>query len=183
MLKNLLKNIVRFFNLIHIGFVVLAKLMIVAMVVIIAVNITLRFGFESGLMWSEEVALLLVVWFSFLAMAIGVKHGLHININLFNREKAPKWFNVALEKLGDIVVFLVALAMLYYGVILVKFTMTSVMPATNWPSGIMYAVVPAAAILMLWDTISALFGIETYDDAIDQYLAGEGSFEAAMGGK
>ena len=177
----MLRSFVRFFNLIHIGMVILAKVMIVAMVCIIFVNVVLRYAFSSGLMWSEEIALLLAIWFSFLAMAIGVKQGLHIHISLLPSDRLPKIVDAALTKLASIVVIIVAVLMLIYGWKLVGFTMKSIMPATKWPAGLQYAIVPPAAILMILDALATLVGIDTNDAAIDRYLSREGTLAEALG--
>lgn len=179
----MLKAIVRFFNLVHIASVYLAKAMIVIMVLIVFVNVTLRYGFDSGLIWSEEVALLLAVWFIFIAMGIGVKQKLHISISLFDAAKLPKWLDAALWKLRDIIVIIVGLAMLRYGTILVQFTMKSIMPATTWPAGLLYAILPVSAVVIIYEALTNLFGIDTNDDAVDAFLTGTGSFAEAMGSK
>lgn len=175
------KFLIMVFNVIHIAFVWLAKLLIVAMVLVIFANVILRYVFDSGLVWSEEVALLFSVWFSFLSMAIGVKQGLHIHISLFPEHRIHKNFNFVLNKLSDLVVIAVGVLMLKYGVILVQFTMKSVMPATNWPSGWMYGVVVPAAVMMIWDAFASLIGYDSNIQEVNRYLAGEASFKHAMG--
>lgn len=177
----MLRSVVRFFNLIHIGMVYLAKVMIIAMVLITFANVVLRYGFASGIMWSEEVALLLAVWFIFIAMALGVKQGLHIHISLFDAAKMPRWFDFTLNRLRDIIVLAVGIVMFRYGYELVTFTMTSIMPATKWPAGYLYAVLPVSAVVIMYEAITNLLGWDTEDEAVDAFLVGKGSFSAAMG--
>ena len=179
----MLKNIVRAFNLIHIGMVYLAKAMIVAMVLITFTNVVLRYGFNSGLIWSEEVSLLLAVWFIFIAMGLGVKQGLHINISLFDVAKMPAWLDSTLTRLRDLVVIAVGVIMLRYGWTLVGFTMKSIMPATNWPAGWLYAAIPFSAVIILYEALTQLFRIDTNDAAVDAFLSGKGPFSDVMGGK
>lgn len=178
----MIKSVVRLFNLIHIGMVYLAKAMIVAMVLITFTNVVLRYGFNSGIIWTEEIALLLSVWFIFIAMGLGVKQGLHINISLIASAKIPKWLDTALYRLRDAVVIIVAFVMLRYGWTLVGFTMKSIMPATNLPQGLLYAAIPFGAIVVLYEAITEMLGIDTNDAAVDAYLSGKGSFKDAMGG-
>jgi len=177
-----LKSVVRLFNLIHIGMVYLAKAMIIAMVLITFLNVVLRYGFSSGIIWSEEIALLLAVWFIFIAMGLGVKQGLHINISLFDAARIPVWFDRGLHRLRDLVVIVVGYVMLRYGWSLVLFTMKSIMPATKLPAGLLYAVLPVSAIVILYEGLTNFFDIETEDAAVDAFLSGKGSFEDAMGG-
>lgn len=175
------RKIVGFFNLVHIGLVYLAKLMMVAMVLITFTNVVLRYGFNSGLMWSEEVALLLSVWFIFIAMSLGVKQGLHINITLIPVAKLPLAVARALEILKSIVITGVAVVMLKDGWNLAGITMKSIMPATQWPAGLLYAALPVSAVIMIYESLADIFGIDTKDKAVDDFLAGRGSLRAVLG--
>lgn len=61
---------------------VLIILTTVGMVVIIAVQVFLRYALNSSLDWAEEVSRLLFVWSVFLAIPLGVKRGAHIGVEL-----------------------------------------------------------------------------------------------------
>jgi TRAP-type C4-dicarboxylate transport system permease small subunit len=65
---------------------VLAMVLLVAMVIIVFMNVVLRYGFNSGIRWSEEVSLVIVIWFTFIAMALGVKENLHISITVLPKK-------------------------------------------------------------------------------------------------
>ena len=178
-----MKNgIISFFNLVHIALVYVAKLMMVAMVLIIFVNVVLRYVFNSGLMWSEEVALLLAVWFIFIAMSLGVKQNLHINISLFPESRQPRWLRKALGVLKSAAVLAVAITMLVHGWKLVGFTMQSIMPATQWPAGLLYAILPVSAVIMIYESLMDILGVDTRDHAVDAFLAGKGSMKDVLGG-
>ncbi len=168
------RKIVTLFNLLHIALVFLAKIMMAAMVLIIFANVVLRYGFNSGLMWSEEVALLLAVWFIFIAMALGVKENLHINITLIPAARMPKQAARILDILKSLVILAVAAVMLLHGWKLVGFTMRSIMPATQWPAGLLYAILPVSAVVMIYEALTDLLGIDTNDAAVDRFLAGQG---------
>ncbi|PKL08158.1 MAG: TRAP transporter small permease [Spirochaetae bacterium HGW-Spirochaetae-7] len=175
------QKIVGFFNLVHICLVYLAKLMMVAMVLITFTNVVLRYGFNSGLMWSEEVALLLSVWFIFIAMSLGVKQGLHINITLIPVAKLPRVVARALDVLKSIVILGVAVVMLLDGWKLVAITMKSIMPATQWPAGLLYAALPVSAVIMIYESLADIFGLDTKDKTVDDFLAGTGSIRDVLG--
>jgi TRAP-type transport system small permease protein len=178
----MLKSVVAFFNIVHIAMVYLAKVLMIAMVLITFTNVVLRYGFNSGIVWSEEVSLLLAVWFIFIAMSLGVKQKLHIHISLFRPDRIPAWFDRALWQVRNVVVFLVGLVMLVDGWKLVGFTMKSIMPATKWPAGLLYLVLPICSIVIIYETLADMFGIETHDEAVDRYLAGKGSIAEVFGG-
>ncbi|HUW71494.1 MAG TPA: TRAP transporter small permease subunit [bacterium] len=178
----MLKSIIRFFNLIHIGTVYLAKILMVAMVVLIAISVFLRYVFRVGLVWSEEVALLFEVWFIFISLGLGVKQKLHISLALFPESRAPRWLNVVLWKIRDLVTITVGVVMLTYGSVLVQFTMHSRMAATGMPAGIVYLVMPIAAITIIIEGLIDLFGIQAMDKEIDKFLSGEATFAETFGG-
>ena len=49
----------------------LAMVLLVTMVILVFLNVVLRYGFSSGIRWSEEISLVIVIWFTFIAMEIG----------------------------------------------------------------------------------------------------------------
>lgn len=174
--------ILKTINLIHVFLVELSKFLIVAMILIVFANVFLRYVFDSGILWSEEVALTLCVWFIFISMGLGVKQKLNITINFLPKEKIPAWLDTALDFLTETVVIFVGLVMLLYGGKLAQFTMSSIMPATRWPAGILYMVVPLAGLTIVLEAILHLLKWDTYDQPLDDYLSGEGKFKEIFGG-
>ena len=52
------------------------------MVVVVGAQVALRYGFNSSLDWADEIARLTFVWSIFLAIALGVRTGSHIGIEM-----------------------------------------------------------------------------------------------------
>lgn len=166
--------ILKTINVFHIILVELAKLMIIGMVMIVFFNVILRYIFNSGIIWSEEVALLLCVWFIFISFGLGIKQRLHITINLLSKGKISPKLNAILDFMAEIIVIFIGMIMIIYGTRLVQFTMRSIMPATQWPAGILYLVVPFSGLTMVLEAILHLLRWDTYDQQIDEYLSGMG---------
>jgi len=141
-------------------------LLLVGMAIVIIINVFMRYVLNTGLRWGEEVSKLLMVWFTFIAMAVGVKQGLHISLHLL-----PKNLPFKLEKiftlLKDIITLIIALVFFIYGIKLVQFTSSSIMPATEWPSSILYLILPIAAVLIASEALMDIFGIEDYPEKIE----------------
>jgi len=156
----------QFMNRIHLGSIYLAMVLLVGMAIVIIINVFMRYVLNTGLRWGEEVAKLLMVWFTFIAMAVGVKQGLHISLHLL-----PKKLPVNLEKfftfLKDIITLIIAMVFFVYGIKLVQFTSSSIMPATEWPSSILYLILPIAAVLIASEALMDIFGIEDYPEKIE----------------
>ncbi|MBN2873464.1 MAG: TRAP transporter small permease [Spirochaetales bacterium] len=176
------QRILAAFNLLHLGMVFLSYAMMIAMVLIIFVNVVLRYVFDSGIVWSEEVALLLAVWFIFIAMSLGVKQDLHISISILPDNALPPWAHRMLEVAKNLVVLVVAAVMLVYGWKLTKVTMSSIMAATLWPAGLLYAVLPPTAFMIIYDALMAICGVDTRHRALDEFLSGKGSLKDVLGG-
>lgn len=72
------------------------------MVVVVSLQVLLRYAFNTSLDWAEDVARLLFVWSIFLAIPLGVKQGSHIAIELLSeRLSAPaRRFCLRLMALG-----------------------------------------------------------------------------------
>ena len=171
----MIRMLAKILNLIHIVLVYFAELLLAIMVVLVFTNVVLRYVFNSGILWSDEIALLVAVWFSFIAMALGVKLRLHIHINVLSANHIPAALNLFLWKLRDIVVILVGAGMVVWGRILIGFTMRSILPATGLPAGTLYAIVPVASAVIVLDGLMQLFGIDTESRQMEEHLIGKRS--------
>ncbi|MFP4331319.1 MAG: TRAP transporter small permease [Spirochaetaceae bacterium] len=155
----MLRFIVNLFDALFALSIIIAELLLVSMTLLIGTNVFMRYLFNSGIHWAEEISLVMVVIFVFIAMALGVRKKLHISLHLWRRP-IPRLDRI-LEKLSDLVVLFIGVVMLIYGRILIQFTMRSIMPATELPSGVLYMVLPVAAVLMIYEAITDLVGFDT----------------------
>lgn len=147
--------VTKIFEWFHRFIVALAKVLLVAMALIISANVFMRYVLNSGLRWSEEIALVLVVWFTFISMAMGVKNHLHIHMNLLPSNLPPS-IDKLLMKLENLLMLGCGVVFLVYGSILTRFTMQSILPGTGLPAGIMYIVMPIASVPIIYDSIREL---------------------------
>ncbi|MFP4638168.1 MAG: TRAP transporter small permease, partial [Spirochaetaceae bacterium] len=116
------------FNMVFLVLITVAKLMIVAMTVVIGIMVFMRYVMGMGIRWANELALVLQVWFTFIAMALGVRKDLHISLNIMP-EKLSAALNWALARLHALLTMGVGIIMVIYGEQLVSSTMRSVLPA------------------------------------------------------
>lgn len=145
---------------------VFARALMVAMVLLIGTNVFMRYVLNSGIVWSEEIANVMSVWFIFIALPLGVRKDLHISIHLFRNPKP--WLDRGLNGLKSFAALLLGYVLLRYGWILIEFTNRSVMPATELPSSTLYAMLPVSAILLIYESVTDLIGFDTDRDADDQ---------------
>jgi TRAP-type C4-dicarboxylate transport system permease small subunit len=174
--------IIKALNAVHIALVWIACALILGMVVIIATNVFLRFAFNTGILWSEEIALLFIVWFVFISFGLGVRQRLHITLSILPRGKIPAWLDATLDIAGEIIMLIVGAVMVIYGNTLVGFTMRSIMPATGLPAGMMYLALPFAGVSIVVESLLHLLRWDGNDAALDAFLSGEGKASDVFGG-
>ncbi|MGE4584673.1 MAG: TRAP transporter small permease [Sphaerochaeta sp.] len=126
----------------------LAMVMLMAMVVIVFLNVVLRYGFKSGIRWAEEISLVIVIWFTFISMALGVKENLHINVSVLPRKLPVMFFNV-LDIIKYLLEIVIGFILIVYGWKLTLNGAKSFLPATELPNSINYAVLPIAGIFII----------------------------------
>ena len=161
------------FRFIHIFIVVLAKVLLAAMVILTSANVFMRYVMNSGIGWSEEISLVIVVWFTFISMALGVKQRLHISMCLLPKNLSPK-IDFLLSKLSDLVTLFLGYVMIHYGWILVQFTSRSILPASEFPASVMYFPLVLSGVLVTYESVMNLFGFDKGDEDLDRTLSGGG---------
>lgn len=150
-----------FFDVIYRILLEYSKVVLLVIVFIVSAQVISRKFLGQSIRWSEEVALLLMVWMAFISMAIGVEKKLHISISMFY-DMFPKKLQWILEKVNYIVIFAFGVALMYYGVLLVISTSTSTLPATKWPSCMLYLMMPVGGLFIAYYTFLDLFKLERY---------------------
>lgn len=90
---------------------VLGVLMTV-MVVVVFMQVVLRYGFQSATNWADEVARYCMIWVVFLACPVGYRRHNHIRIDILTRYMPPR-----LQKIMEFCMYI--LQMVFLGVVLV----------------------------------------------------------------
>jgi C4-dicarboxylate transporter DctQ subunit len=60
-------------------------LLLVATTLLVFADVVLRFGFDTGLLWSQELTLYMSAWFVLFGASYGLKMGAHIGVDAFVR--------------------------------------------------------------------------------------------------
>lgn len=142
---------------------------LIAMVCIVSLAVTLRYVFNTGIGWAEEVPRLLVTLFAFLAMAMGVRDHVHIGVdiifNLFPKDGKVRRFMIFM---GDYIVLLCGLFMLYYGTVrcLQMMKLPGRLPMTNLNTWWQYLPIPLAGFVISFDSLLFLFGALKREDIL-----------------
>lgn len=75
------------------------SLLLVCMTLLVFSEVVLRFGFNTGIDWSQEVTLYMMAWFVLFGASYGVKVGAHIGVDSFVK-MFPKKMRVAMGLLS-----------------------------------------------------------------------------------
>jgi len=98
---------------------VTAATLVVALAIIVFLQVFNRFVLKTPLAWSEDLAMLLFQWISFLGAAIGVKRMRHFGIELVVK-KLPERIRHKIELLVPFIIGVVALTMITEGMKLIN---------------------------------------------------------------
>jgi TRAP-type C4-dicarboxylate transport system permease small subunit len=133
--------------------IALSALGLVAMTAIIAWQVFGRFVLNESPAWSEQAALVLMVWYVTIAAAVGVREGFHIRLTALVDSTPPK-MRRSLNVISHLVVFLFGIALAIWGWELVQRTWAHAIPSLPVPRGFAYLPLPIAGGLI------ALFSFE-----------------------
>ncbi|MEO0972210.1 MAG: TRAP transporter small permease [Pseudomonadota bacterium] len=107
------------------------------MTAIVALQVFARYVLNNSLAWAEQAALLLMIWYVFIAAAAGVREGFHIRIATF-ADKLPLAARRPVRVFAHAVVIAFGMAMVVFGVELASATWQHVIPTLGVPRGVAY---------------------------------------------
>lgn len=139
-------------------------LLLALMVVLVFGNVVLRYGFNSGLVFSEEVSRFVFMWLTLLGALVAMHDGAHLGMNSVVVRLPPtarRWCRAASDAL-----MLVCCALLAHGTWKqVTLAMSDRSPVTGIPMGLVFSVLLLCAAGMgavllqsLWRVLSGRMG-------------------------
>jgi TRAP-type C4-dicarboxylate transport system permease small subunit len=147
---------------VHTLMLFLAELALGIMVILVIYTVILRYFFNSGLSWAEEIIPLLVGYFAFIACAMGVRDRMHISMDIFYA-LAPKGGKIRafMDFFSNVCVMLSGAFMLYYGGerIIRQMALSGTLSVTGLPNWVQYAAVPVVGFIIVFDSFLFLFGV------------------------
>lgn len=139
-----------------IEYLCMATLVILVCIVFTQVFTRYVLGFTPR--WSEETAVILMIWLGFITTAIGVKKASHLSISAVV-DLLPKPVQKVVFCFDELAVMTYGIILFVYGKDLTIHTMTSTLPATQLPAGVLYAVLPVAGVMIIIYTIVRIFDL------------------------
>lgn len=124
--------------------------LLAVMTLLIFLQVVIRFRIiNSTIPWTEEIALMFLVWFGMTGAALGIRKGSHIGVEFVMDLFGPK-VQKALNVFVSLLMIAFAFFLLIEGVALVQGTIDVYMSASLFSRGLcVYLAVPISAILMI----------------------------------
>jgi TRAP-type C4-dicarboxylate transport system permease small subunit len=133
-----------------------AEIVLLFIVILVSVHVVLRKFFHYSLVWTEEVAILLIVWMAFISLSIGVAENLHICISLFY-DKLPRKFQKVIDIIINLFIMASGVVLTRYGAGLISTTMDSTLPVTGWPTFILYLMIPVSGAYIVYFSLIHIY--------------------------
>jgi TRAP-type C4-dicarboxylate transport system permease small subunit len=126
---------------------ILAALMGI-MVVLVFGNVVLRYLFNSGITWAEEVSRYSFVWLVFIGAIVALSEGKHMYVDVLVSRLSPKVKNV-LGLIVSLMILYVLWLFLDGSIKLLAVNKHSTAPATGWPLNVKYVAGVVAGVAMI----------------------------------
>jgi TRAP-type C4-dicarboxylate transport system permease small subunit len=150
---------------------VMAGICLVVITIIIPWGVFTRYVLNVGSSWPEPMAVLLMIWFSFLSAAICYRENLHIAVGILPGmlTGAPR---IVLGWIVEICMITISVFMLYYGVKLVHTTwFQSIAEFPMISTGISYLPVPIGGAIVTLFAIERLWSGRFFEQPGDGSVA------------
>ncbi len=124
-------------------------LCMVLILLLVIVQVAMRYLFNSPLTWSEELAVFVMIWLTFIGSLICMRDKEHIEVTILvdHLPRPLQRIVVAFSRLAS-VFFLLVVA--YYGFELVMENMTVTSPANKISMGLVYTIIPLSSLGMVF---------------------------------
>ncbi|SMB89644.1 TRAP-type C4-dicarboxylate transport system, small permease component [Pasteurella testudinis DSM 23072] len=121
------------------GISLLLGLMLVVMIALVFLNVILRFFFNSGLVWSEEVSRYVFVYVIYLGAIVAMKENSHLGVDTLIKN-VPEKVKLVLFVLGRLIIITVMAILVKGTYAMVIQSMTAKAAATGLPLSFVYGI-------------------------------------------
>lgn len=130
----------------------LAMVLLVLLVAITAQQVFMRFVLNKPAVWSEELAIVLLIWFGYLGIIVGYKENRHMSISFFV-EKLPTRAQQIVAILGQVLIAGFCLLMIQQGVIVTRLNAINIIPSLGIPASYMSVVLVIAGVMIAIESV------------------------------
>jgi TRAP-type C4-dicarboxylate transport system permease small subunit len=131
-----------------------------SMVVLVFGNVVLRYGFNYGIIFSEEVSRFLFVWMVFLGSVLMLRDNGHLGVHTLTK-LLPLAGKKVCKFIGDATTLACCLLMTYGGWKIVRLNMSNIAPVSEIPLGVVYVALLVCSVGMGVLLVSSLYRLVT----------------------
>lgn len=146
--------------------------MLALMVILVFTNVVLRYAFNSGITFSEEVSRFLFIWVVFLGAVLTLRDNGHLGVHSFTK-KLPLAGKRACKLASDVATLACCGLATWGGWQLVRLEMANVAPISGIPLGVVFTALLVGSIgmgvLLLQSIWRNLTGVMTEQEMCPQF--------------
>ena len=157
-----------------------AVAMLVIMTILIFSDVFCRYILGFSIFWADEVSLILMIWFTFIALAIGVRKKIHISIDFILSFLPDKVQTRIVARVVDVFTFIFGVVFVYFGIALCRIGTYSTLAATEWPSYTEYVFIPVSGLLVIYTSIENFIQRSKGPEYLDSIFLGQGDNDASL---
>ncbi|SEB62521.1 TRAP-type C4-dicarboxylate transport system, small permease component [Paramicrobacterium humi] len=134
----------------------LCVLALAAVTFAVSWQVITRYVTRDSASWTLEVAALAFVWLSMMAIALGVRQGRHMVLDIWEYVPERRWLRITITTVSSALVLATLVALTWFGVEALPSAMRRNMPGIDLPFGLVSLAVPVGS------AIAAIFTIEAW---------------------
>ena len=128
------------------------QVMLLLIFITVSLQVFFRYVLKSPIRWTEEIAVLFFIWFTFTGAALCTRDSKHLQLEYFV-EKMPYSVKRYFKILHKLLILLVLVFIIISGVLMVREFYSYKMPASGLSRFFYYSALPIGAIVMFFITI------------------------------
>ena len=157
------KGVNQFSTVLYKAIEIISVLMLLAMVIIVSLEVFLRYVNNQGFAWILEVGTLLLQYLAFSCMVLGVKYKLHISL-LIIYNRLPNTAQKILTAFINMCILFFGVMICFYGYGVTSQMWRFSLPATGWTQGLTYLICVFAGAVVAYEGLVSLLGLN--DDSV-----------------
>ncbi len=121
--------------------------MFALMVILVFGNVVLRYGFNSGITFSEEVSRFLFIWVVFVGAVLTLRDNAHLGVQMLTK-KLPLGGKKICKLVSDVATLTCCVLITYGGWQVVRIEITNIAPISGIPLGAVFTAILVCSIGM-----------------------------------
>jgi TRAP-type C4-dicarboxylate transport system permease small subunit len=134
-----------------------ALLLLTAMTGLIFADVFCRYVLHFSIAWADEITLIFLVWYVFIALAIGVRKNVHVSIDLIKILVPNRYLDWFATRLVSLLTIVFGGLLVYFGWELIQIGTYSTLASIDLPSYWEYVFIPVSGVLVVYSALLRLF--------------------------